>query len=203
MRRLVLLVVALFLLAASPASAGGPTSVLITSPTEERATGLYTSHTMYAELSQALGMNTAVADPDAPLLHGTPGSNAINLTWLIHDVQVWRVDHVFLTADGGPWVETYESYEGVKFDQRGVVHRPADPTALVKVLNTVLGPPDQSIVHPARTTAEAAPAPAPAPPATGIQWTSLLIGLVGGIVLVVFGRVIVGVFRRTPVNPAP
>jgi hypothetical protein len=175
--------------------------VLITSPTEQRATGLYTSQAMYAELSKALGTNTAVADPDAPVLHGSPGSSAINLTWLRHDVHVWRVDHVFLTVPGGPWVETYESYDdGIKFDQRGVVHRPADPTALVKVLNAVLGPPDQSIVHPARTTAEAAPVPAPTPPATGIQWTSLLIGLVGGIVLVVFGRVIIGVFRRTPVN---
>jgi hypothetical protein len=200
MRRLVLLVVVLFLLAASPASAGGPTSVLITSPAEERATGLYTSQAMYIELSKALGTNPPVADPNAPDLHRSPGSKTINLTWLLHDVQVWRIDHVFLTEPGGPWVETYESYDGIKFDQRGVVHRPADPDALVKVLYNVLGPSDQSVVHPARTTTVAAPIPAPAPPATGIQWTSLLVGLVGGIVLVVFGRVIIGVFRRTPVN---
>jgi hypothetical protein len=200
MRRLVLLVVALFLLAATPASAGGPTSVLITSPAEQRATGLYTSQTMYTELSSALGTGPAVADPNAPLLESSPGSSAINLTWLLHDVQVWRIDHVFLTVQGGPWVETYESYDGIKFDQPGIVHRPADPDALVKVLNTVLGPPAQSVVHPARTVA--APTPAPAPPATGIQWTSLLIGVVGGIVLVVFGRIILGAIRRrTPVNP--
>jgi hypothetical protein len=195
MRRLVLVVFSLFLLSATPAWAGGPTSLLITSPTEQRAAALYVSDVMYGELSSALGTGQPVADPQAPPLHGTPGSNAINITWLLHDVQVWRVDHVFLTTQGGPWVESYQSYDGIKFDQDGVVHRPADPDKLIKVINTILGDPGQSVVHPARSVALPTPAPAPVAPATGLQWTSLLIGLVGGVVLVVFGRVVFGVIR--------
>ncbi|MET0234051.1 MAG: hypothetical protein ABW224_05410 [Kibdelosporangium sp.] len=200
MRWLVLLVVALLLLLAMPASAGGPTSVLITSPTEQRATALYTTDLNYTELSAAIGTGQPVADPGAPPLHGTPGGNAINVTWLLHDVQVWRVDHLFMTVDGGPWIETYESYEGVRFDQRGVVHRPANPEKLAQILTEVLGAPGQSVLHPARNVV--APAPQPVAPATGLQWTSLVIGVIGGIVLAVFGRVLLGIRRRgTHVNP--
>jgi hypothetical protein len=195
MRRLVLLVVALFLLSAAPASAGGPTSVLITSPTEQRAAGLYNTSLDYIALMEALGPTQA--DPNAPALHGTPGSNAINLAWLIHDQQVWRTDHVFMTVDGGPWVETFESYEGVTFDQRGTVHRPADPAKLQQVLDEVLGEPGQNVVHPARpVSAPSAQATPPPAAATGLQWTSLIIGVIGGVVLVFFGRVIIGVIRR-------
>ncbi|MBP2320289.1 hypothetical protein JOF56_000674 [Kibdelosporangium banguiense] len=200
MRRLVLFVAALFLLLATPASAGGPTSVLITSPTEQRAAALYMYQSSYSELGSAIGTGQPMADPQAPMLHGTPGSSAINVTWLIHDVQVWRVDHIFLSATDGPWIETYESYEGVKFDQRGVVHRPANASKLTELLTEILGAPDQSKAQPARTIVTSS-APAAAPP-PGIQWTSLVIGIVGGMVLAVFGRVVVGVLRRkTPVNP--
>jgi hypothetical protein len=198
MRRLVLLVVALFLLSAAPASAGGPTSVLIVSPTEQRVGALYTSQSNYEKLTEALG--PPQSDPNAPSLHGGPGTSAINITWLIHDVSVWRVDRVFMTADGGPWVETAQSYEGVSFDQPGSVYRPKDPAKLHEVLTEVLGPPAQTIGHPARAvTAPQPQAAAPVPavqPATGLQWTSLIIGVIGGVVLMFFGRVVVSVVRR-------
>ena len=28
------------------------------------------------------------------------------MTWLIHDVAVWRVDRVYLGDEGGPWIAT-------------------------------------------------------------------------------------------------
>jgi hypothetical protein len=196
MKRLAALVVTIFLLAAPAAWAGGPTSVILVSPGTSRTAALYNSDTDYTALNRALGEETPLQpDPGAPDLHGGPGSAAINVTWLMHDVQVWRIDHVFLTADGGPWVETYSSYLGdIQFDQSGIVHRPANPEALRSLLDRLLQVPTQTAAPlPASVNT---PAPVETATATGLHWGSLLVGLAVGVVLVV----VVQLMRRARVN---
>ncbi len=179
-RRIAALVVALFLLAAPSAFAGGPTSVILVDPGSGKTASLYNSDATYQKLLDALG--DANSDPKAPSMHGGPGSSAVNITWLMHDVQVWRIDHVFLGEDGGPWVETYQSYDGqITFDQRGVVHRPVNPQVTLDLVTTLLAKPKTA----ASPVAVSAPTPpAPAPVASGLQWGSLLVGFAVGALLV-------------------
>ncbi|MFC0113862.1 hypothetical protein [Kibdelosporangium aridum] len=194
MRLLALLavIVTTFLVSPSVALAGGPTSVIITSPAEEKAAALYTSQADYGHLMSLLG-NNPVADPQAPDVAGGPGSRSVRLTWLIHDVHVWRVDHVFLDLPDGVWIETTMAAgeDGLKLDRPGVVHRPADQHTLRKLLYSVLNPAPEATAQ-VRTAASAPPPPA----AEGIQWTSLLIGAVCGVVIVLAGRVVFGMMRR-------
>src|ERR671931_11148 len=72
------------------------------------AAALYATDEAYGRLERLLVENPS-PDPAAPDVHGGPGSDAINVTWLIHDVSVWRVDRVFTDAPGGPWIETIMS----------------------------------------------------------------------------------------------
>ncbi|RSM89622.1 hypothetical protein DMH04_06495 [Kibdelosporangium aridum] len=182
-----------FLVSPSVALAGGPTSVIITSPAEQKAAALYTSQADYGRLMGLVG-NNPVADPQAPDLHGGPGSRSIRLTWLIHDVQVWRVDHVFLDLPDGVWIETsMVGEEGMKFDQPGVAHRPADQHTLRKLLYSILNPAPEATAQ-VRTAATEPPPPPPA--AEGIQWTSLLIGAVCGVVILLAGRAVFGMMWR-------
>ncbi|MEV4312889.1 hypothetical protein [Actinocrispum sp. NPDC049592] len=181
-RRIAALVVALFLLAAPSAFAGGPTSVILVDPGSGKTASLYTGDMNYQKLLEALG--DANPDPKAPTLHGGPGSSAVNITWLIHDVQVWRIDHVFLGEDGGPWIETYQSYDGqIMFDQRGAIHRPVDPQVTQSLVAALLDKP-KTAVTPIAAAAPVVP-PVTAPVATGLQWGSLLVGLAVGALLVV------------------
>lgn len=85
------------LVLAGPAGAGGPTSVLITDPATGQATALYYSDPRYEQLDLLLA--------DAEALAGEPtglGGRALNLTWMIHDVEPWRTQQLFLDAEGGP-----------------------------------------------------------------------------------------------------
>jgi hypothetical protein len=183
MKRLAALVLALFLLAAPAAFAGGPTSVILVNPGTGKTAALYNEDVQYESLMKALGDQVPAADPAAPTLHGGPGSSALNITWLMHDVQVWRIDHVFMDMEGGPWVETYLSYAGnITFDQRGIVHKPSDPTALQKVLFDQLGT-EKKASPAAAVVAPPAPA-ATSEVATGLHWGSLLVGLAVGALLV-------------------
>ncbi|MET0136148.1 MAG: hypothetical protein ABW215_21405 [Kibdelosporangium sp.] len=185
---------AVFLVLVPPALAGGPTSVLITNPAGSKAAGWYTSQAEYQALSTALGENPQVSAKDAPSdLRGGPGSNAINVTWLIHDVRVWRVDRVFLDYPGGPWIVTNTNMggpldpgeqRGEQGGERGVVHRPSDPAALpallARLLNTELsnstGPAQQASLLPIST-------PTPLPAQGAWNWGSALLGVAGGVLL--------------------
>ncbi|MFD1052131.1 hypothetical protein ACFQ1S_44440, partial [Kibdelosporangium lantanae] len=103
-KRLATLTTILFLLLTVNAYAGGPTSVIIVDPNTGKTAALYTNDKDYGLLMDVLGPRPPV--PDGPDLHGGPGSSAINVTWLIHDAEVWRIDRVFLDDPAGPWVET-------------------------------------------------------------------------------------------------
>jgi hypothetical protein len=106
---------------ATAAQAGGPTSVLLVVPGENRTAALYTGDPEYQELSSLLDVfNTATGTttpPEGASDTGASGTDDISgpgvtLTWLIHDVSVWRVDRVYLNAKNGPWVSTQTAMDG-------------------------------------------------------------------------------------------
>ena len=135
-RAAILLVLTLSaLLVAAPASAGGPTSVLVTVPGEGRSTALYYTDTAYERLSAALGVGQRVREVrDAPndFRDGPP----VILTWLIHDVMVWRVDQVYV-HDGTTYVLTQENVGGGPLSEGTSVLHEAGP-GLARILDQVL-----------------------------------------------------------------
>jgi hypothetical protein len=184
----------LMLLAPLTASAGGPTSVILVSPGRQATASLYTTDEAYGRLQTLLGENP-VADPAAPDLTGGPGSDAINVTWLVHDVQIWRVDRVFTDAKGGPWISTIMVPDGNSTFTAGggVVHRPGDAKELIALLSALrlLGTsPPQAFQGPKAAPVDAAvnqpvtAAPAKPDP-TDRTWLWLVIGLAGGATLAV------------------
>jgi hypothetical protein len=181
----------LVLAAPVPASAGGPTSVLIVSPGRHATASLYTTDEAYTRLETLLGQNPT-ADPAAPDLHGGPGTDAINVTWLAHDVWIWRVDRIFTDAPQGPWIETFTSTEnGINFDKPGVRHAPSDSQGLMTLLSALrlLGePPPPAYAGAKAPVTQQQPAPAAtvsesAPPDRGWLWLAL--GIAAGAVLVI------------------
>jgi hypothetical protein len=97
---------AAWLAGAEPAHAGGPTSVLLSNPGSGRVGALYHTSPDYQRLVDLL-------DAYGPLEGQTlrPGavhdgtSDAYRLTWMIHDMNVWRIDQLYETGDG-VWVKT-------------------------------------------------------------------------------------------------
>ncbi len=111
-RRLVVALAALmagpaaWVASAEPAHAGGPTSVLLSNPAEGRVGALHQSQSDYQRLVELVGAYEPVKGettrPDA--VHNAT-NDAYRLTWMIHDMTVWRIDMVYETADG-VWIET-------------------------------------------------------------------------------------------------
>jgi hypothetical protein len=130
------LVVLLALGGALPAYGGGPTSVLVVSPVNEKAAALYATQTEYAQLQSYVdeaGRRSEVFKPDQRSPHES--GDTVRLTWLIHDTSVWRTDWIYPAADGGPWIASR------LVDQRGDVweqpvrwHTSADPKGLLALL---------------------------------------------------------------------
>lgn len=140
MRRVavVVIVVLATLGLAGPASAGGPTSVLLASPSLDKAAGLYNDDGAYSRLAAAVGVErSVVADPKVPSGLGVgPGSDAINVTWLAHDVWIWRVDRVHVEPDGKVWLNTMLTDDSgeLPYEPGGVWHQAAQPAQLKALL---------------------------------------------------------------------
>ncbi|MFI5677954.1 hypothetical protein [Streptomyces cellulosae] len=99
---------ALMVWGASGASAGGPTSVLVTSPASGEATARYHSDKEYRELERLLGPANS-GTPDKPPEADLTRARQINVTWLAHDISPWRLDRVFPVHGSGPptvWIHT-------------------------------------------------------------------------------------------------
>lgn len=96
------LVLASALITGGVASAGGPTSVLLSAPSADRVTALRYSHPSYNRLDVLLHNGTPVPE------QFEDGPNLVTATWLIHDVQIWRIDRIYLDAPGGPLVGTQQ-----------------------------------------------------------------------------------------------
>jgi len=135
MRRTVgaLLAAAALLAVPAPAQAGGPTSVLITDPTTGSASALYYTDNRYVELDRLLQTGEPIAEPAGQL-----GATQFTVTWMIHDVQVWRFHTVYPDARGGPLVRTSaQDFETGTFEESTWI-RPADGNAIASLLDSVL-----------------------------------------------------------------
>ncbi|WP_434595436.1 hypothetical protein [Streptomyces sp. A5-4] len=100
------------LLCAPPAAADDPTSLLLTSPVSGEAHAVHRSSGTYAELESHLGAGEPGGVAKRPPVVDKPASQGgtwrrITVTWLVHDVSVWRVDRIHVPKSGGPvWVGT-------------------------------------------------------------------------------------------------
>ena len=122
-------------LGAASASAGGPTSVLIANPTAGASAALYVTDADYTTLQRALEPGD-VTSSDPPTLASGPGTAAINVTWLIHDVTVWRVDRILLDAGPHLWVQTtLVGADGIDWTGTGEWHPASDTEAVYEVLD--------------------------------------------------------------------
>jgi hypothetical protein len=96
---------------AAPAAAGGPTSVVLSLPGSGRMSVLHVGSPDYEALWDAVGIHGSVPGPaGATAAEGTAERHdqgpVLRLTWLIHDVEPWRLDEVYLLAPKGPWIST-------------------------------------------------------------------------------------------------
>jgi hypothetical protein len=155
--------------AALTAAAGGPTSVLLASPDNSKAVALYVSSADYQTLSSLLGPTDA-GETSTNIFEDPRASGAhVNVTWLIHDVSVWRVDRIFLDASGGPWIATQEVMDGgdvgQALDAQAAWHRPTDAKQLGSLLGRLgLTTPSTEAAAPAVRPTAPTPAPSAAVP---------------------------------------
>jgi hypothetical protein len=125
-------VLALMVWGAASASAGGPTSVLVTSPESAEASALYYPDKAYGELEQLLGPSDT-GSRDEPAGGKLQAGRQINVTWLAHDIWPWRMDRVFPGESGtGPvWIHTSTD---VPDSMNGYWHRADHPAQLRSLL---------------------------------------------------------------------
>jgi hypothetical protein len=203
---------ALSLTSFGPAAAGGPTSALLSVPGEGTTASLYYTDPEYDALAHLVGIDTDTGMGEVDRSgrdHATgPG---VTVTWLIHDVSPWRVDHIYPQGKGAPWIATQVIGEGgTIFDSPAVWHQPASGAELVALLDKV-GVGDAAREADAFSGVAGAPVPPPAePPADeaapaepsgvpGIWWA------LGGLVAGVLATLLATRLRRTkaPDTAAP
>jgi hypothetical protein len=97
---------------AGPAAAGGPTSVLLVVPGEGRTASLYTGQADYETLAEQVGAFGDTGARSSTDVIDRATSTQVTVTWLIHDVSVWRVDRIYPDAPGGPSIATQTSIDG-------------------------------------------------------------------------------------------
>jgi hypothetical protein len=194
-RVLVAVLVALLAVGVAPlpsAYAGGPTSVLMVNPNREQARAAYASDSVYTALAAGVGEGQTGSSGPPPGI--AEGSEEVRLTWLIHDMQIWRIDRIHLTSADGMWIETVvdSTRDGQMLERPAFWHRPADASTLTAVLAEV-GLLGDSGVAPANPSAPGAEATLPAPPSAipGLA-AAALVGLVLGA-----AGTLVGVRART------
>jgi len=178
--------------AAQSASAGGPTSVLLANPQTGRVAALYHTDKAYDRLAGAVGASesqTGSANKPGAVTDDFTGE--IRLTWLIHDMSIWRIDRVHATNEDGMWVQTAVRTDGGDvFDQPGTWHRPVDPKALAAALRdagllTTAGNDDDSSSIGSRAesgdaAATVAPTPTAESPNVGLIAAVAVVGLLVG-----------------------
>ncbi|WP_199831782.1 hypothetical protein [Streptomyces sp. ERV7] len=132
--------VALGLFLAPAAHAGGPTSVLIVSPESEQTAARYHSDADYSTLLVLLGEPNQGQKERPPSLDAAMRSRQITVTWMVHDMDPWRLDRVFTSDDATTvWIHTAA---GLPHTFNGYWHRaqrPAELRALLTKLE-VMGP---------------------------------------------------------------
>jgi hypothetical protein len=175
------------------AHAGGPTSVLMTNPESGRASALHIANANYDRLFAAVGEATGDLQPPSGM---RSGEEEVRLTWLIHDMRIWRIDRVHLTRHDGIWLETVTELtgEGDPFDQPSRWHHAKDDQALTALLADagLLGA-DSAPTNPSSPDVTAASAPAqPVLPIVAAALGGLAVGVVSSLLL-----------RRRPATDRP
>jgi hypothetical protein len=203
------------LFCAGHAAAGGPTSVIVVNPVTGEAGALYYDDPDYQLLQEALEPwpDGWVEQPGQ--LSAGPGTAALNITWLIHDVSVWRVDHIRLDLKY-VWVQTNLATEGtVPYDGGGQSwHVAADAQAVVDVLDRLGVLPDEwkqssgsdinriGADELLNTGPATEPKAQPAEPNIVPDWQWIAAAAAGGIALGVGGRPAVrAILRRREASP--
>ena len=126
-----------------PAAAGGPTSALLSVPGEGKTTSLYYTDPEYDALAGLVGIEsdtgTGQADQSGQVDRtGVDHANGpgVTVTWLIHDVTPWRVDHIYPEGDGAPWIATQLTGDsGPTWDSPVVWHQPESGAELMALLD--------------------------------------------------------------------
>jgi hypothetical protein len=169
-------------------------------PNAGQARAAYYSDSAYSELTAAVGEGqTGPAGPPPGLAVG--GGEDVRLTWLVHDMQIWRIDRIHLTSTDGMWIETVVDHtgEGRMLERPAHWHRAADAEGLLATLSAagLLGDSGTAPASPSPTGAEATvPAPSSAIPGLAL---AALVGLVLGAAGTVVG---VRARTRTPADRA-
>lgn len=190
--RIVLCVIGFVLVLVAPAYAGGPTSAILSVPGEGKTASIYYTDPEYDQLGQLLGTTngTGVSGKVDNSGQGHESGPGVTVTWLIHDVDPWRIDRIFINAEGGPWVSTQvmTGGSGSIWDSPVVWHQPTSGKELAMLLDE-LGVGDAGLPESAAPAAVVPPAEEPATPepatgsstVSGMWWG--LGGLVGGALL--------------------
>jgi hypothetical protein len=183
-----------WLAGAQPASAGGPTSVLLASPENRQAAALYVTDAAYQGLARAVGPELGSTTRPSAVPHD---SDMVRLTWLIHDQQIWRIDRVYIAAGDGIWIETMLSVDGGDvLAQPGNWHRAADSAGLTTILRQT-GVLSTGAAQAAGREPVTSPSQAVEPPAassSGTSWLAIATGI-GGLLVGAAGSVVL--LRRT------
>jgi hypothetical protein len=131
-RTVLLIVLGIAGVGSLPAHAGGPTSVLLSSPDAGKVVATGYEDKTYSELQELL--DTEPNGPDDKVDHA--GGVFVRATWMIHDMTPWRLDLIYPDAPGGPWIATTQAdLEGTgAMPDKPVWHRAADDAKLVKLL---------------------------------------------------------------------
>jgi hypothetical protein len=201
------------LLAPSSAWAGGPTSVLLVSPSAGRSAALYYSDSAYTQLETLLNERRELAPTAVGDEHAI--GDYITVTWLIHDVSIWRVDRIYLGAPGGPWVATQSvigdfpgptssAGPGPSLDIPAVWHAVSGRAPLTALLAKVglLGTSPVASSASALAPTVAAPAPGTTPlgsaseVSTSAGHSSVWLWAIAGLVLGAFGTLLIGQFTQ-------
>ncbi|MDO0935781.1 hypothetical protein QQY66_30380 [Streptomyces sp. DG2A-72] len=128
----------LALLGAPPASAGGPTSVLLASPTTQQATGLYSTAPEYNRLQTLLDRTNRGLDADKRARELASASGEyVNITWMVHDVAPWRQDSVIVSDAEDIWINTALGTPPEGNDQWKKAERPAQLHTLLAQLGVI------------------------------------------------------------------
>ncbi|MFD7808695.1 hypothetical protein ACFV4H_19665 [Streptomyces cellulosae] len=179
---------ALLTWATPPATAGGPTSVLIVSATTGKTASLYYADKRYTELERLLGPMHQATRTEPPRL-ATASGQQINVTWMIHDVTPWRVDQIAL-PDGSQdaWIHTSTRITDGGDGAWHPAKQPARLRALLAQLGVTATGASAPAAQPApREDLHMAPAPAAAPTtddgSDGALWWWAVPGLAAGAVL--------------------
>jgi hypothetical protein len=124
-------------LAAAPAAAGGPTSALLSIPGAGSTASLYYTDPEYDELAGLVGVNEPSGTFGGKESGGHESGPGVTVTWLVHDVEPWRVDRIYLGGKDGPWISTQVSdFSGGSIWESPVLwHRPADGARLTELLD--------------------------------------------------------------------